>query len=510
MGVAEALPRRLYARTGPRYWRWLVASMQLGVAGLVALGIGTTALYVDGSLGEYAILTAASWLWYAGEAALAASILLRDGAGVRAWLGGARGEEAALAAWCAGASLPARLVRRPLPYVVGAVAAATWNVLAVVVLDLPWWAAAAVWPASFGLYAYWVVLRTLIVELTMRPILEEVTPHLPADARLEAPRIGLRTRLLATLPALCWGTGAIVGGVTSRLGEGADTLAVASVVAVAATLIGSIWLILVLADSVTGPLTSLGAATRRVSEGDLTARAPVVSTDETGDLARSFNAMVRGLRERERLRDAFGAFVDPALTERVLDEGVDLRGEEVEVSVLFLDVRGFTTMSESASAQEIVARLNELYEEVVPAILRHGGHANKFIGDGLLAVFGAPERLDDHADRAVAAALDIAECVDRRFGGALRVGVGVNSGRVLAGTIGGGGRLDFTVIGDTVNTAARVESATRVTGDDVLVTEATVKLLRDGRDGFDERPSVPLKGKTAEVRLLAPRARPRA
>jgi class 3 adenylate cyclase len=191
----------------------------------------------------------------------------------------------------------------------------------------------------------------------------------------------------------------------------------------------------------------------------------------------------------------------------VLKEGVDLRGEEVVVSVLFMDVRGFTSMSERASAPEIVGTLNELYEEVVPAILRHGGHANKFIGDGLLAVFGAPRRLEDHADRAVAAALDVADCVRRRFDGELEVGVGVNSGPVLAGTIGGGGRLDFTVIGDTVNTASRVEAATRTTGDDVLVTEATVQLLRDGAYDFEPRPSVPLKGKSAEVRLLAPTPR---
>ena len=126
-------------------------------------------------------------------------------------------------------------------------------------------------------------------------------------------------------------------------------------------------------------------------------RVPVVSTDETGELAASFNAMVAGLDERERLREAFGAFVDPALTERVLAEGTDLRGEEVEVSVLFLDVRGFTAFAERAAAHEVVATLNELYEAVVPVILRHGGHANKFIGDGLLAVFGAPERHADHA-----------------------------------------------------------------------------------------------------------------
>ena len=249
------------------------------------------------------------------------------------------------------------------------------------------------------------------------------------------------------------------------------------------------WLSLVLADAVSGPIIDLRDATRRVGAGDLGVRVPVVSTDETGELAASFNAMVAGLGERERLREAFGAFVDPALTERVLAEGTDLRGEEVEVSVLFLDVRGFTAFAERAAAHEVVARLNELYEAVVPVILRHGGHANKFIGDGLLAVFGAPERHADHArPRGRRGARD-RRARPRRLGGELRVGVGVNSGRVVVGTIGGGGRRDFTVIGDPVNTAARVEAATRVTGDDVLITEATLRRsARTARTSRSGRP----------------------
>ena len=195
-----------------------------------------------------------------------------------------------------------------------------------------------------------------------------------------------------------------------------------------------------------------------MTAGDLGVRVPVLGTDETGRLAESFNQMVAGLEERERLREAFGAFVDPQLAERVLEEGTVIEGEEVEVTVLFVDIREFTAFAEHASATEVVAELNAFYELVVPVLVRHGGHANKFIGDGLLGVFGAPEHLADHADRGVAAALEIAEVVRRAYGGRLRIGIGVNSGPVVAGTIGGGGRVEFTVIGDTVNTAARVEA----------------------------------------------------
>src|SRR5436305_1007519 len=160
----------------------------------------------------------------------------------------------------------------------------------------------------------------------------------------------------------------------------------------------------------------------------------------------------------------------------------------------------------------VVACLNELYEAVVPLIEGHGGHANKFVGDGLLAVFGAPERHADHAARALAAACDIAQLVREGVRGELRIGLGVNSGRVVAGTIGGGRRRDFTVIGDPVNTAARVEAATRLTGDDILITESTLRALGSTGDDFEERPSVPLRGKIGTVCLYTPRSyrQPRA
>jgi adenylate cyclase len=324
--------------------------------------------------------------------------------------------------------------------------------------------------------------------------------------------VSLHERLLATVPMVTWGTALMVGGLVTPNTRNLDTIGLASVVAVAVTGAVSIWLSLVLADAVSGPIVDLRDATRRVGAGDLSVHVPVVSTDETGELAAAFNAMVAGLGERERLREAFGAFVNPALTDRVLAEGTDLRGEEIEASVPFLDVRGFTEFAEHAAPQDVVASLNELYEVVVPVIERHGGHANKFVGDGLLAVFGAPERHADHAARAFAAACEIARLARAGAGGKLRVGVGVNSGRVVVGTIGGGRRRDFTVIGDPVNTAARVEAATRLTGDDILITEDTLRALGRPQRDFEERPAVPLKGKAAIVRLYAPRAdsQPRA
>jgi adenylate cyclase len=148
----------------------------------------------------------------------------------------------------------------------------------------------------------------------------------------------------------------------------------------------------------------------------------------------------------------------------------------------------------------------------VPVLEHHGGHVDKFIGDGLLAVFGAPEPLVGHAEWGVAAAREIAVVVHERFGSGLQIGIGVNSGPVVAGTVGGGGRLEFTVIGDVVNTAARVERVTRETGDDVLITEATRMLLDDPK-GVLPRGTVDLPGKRDRVQVHAlvelPRLAPR-
>jgi class 3 adenylate cyclase len=244
-------------------------------------------------------------------------------------------------------------------------------------------------------------------------------------------------------------------------------------------------------------------ATERVKGGDLSARVTVTSGDEVGQLARSFNEMLTGLEERERLRSAFGSYVSPDVAERVMTEGELLEGEDAEITILFVDIRDFTAFAERSTARETVAYLNDFFGLVVPLLERHGGHASKFIGDGVMGVFGAPERMPDHAARALDAACAIVAAVEERYGGSLRVGIGLNSGPVSVGSIGGGGRLEFTAIGDAVNVAARVERLTRETGDPVLLTEATRTLL-DGGAELEPRGEVALKGKTDPVPVYAP------
>ena len=252
------------------------------------------------------------------------------------------------------------------------------------------------------------------------------------------------------------------------------------------------------------PIRDLAAGTERVAAGNYTMRLPVVQDDDLGALAASFNRMQAGLAERQRLQGAFGTYVDPALAARLLEQGDDVfTGERREVTVMFVDIRDFTPYAETNTAEDTVARLNDLFAIVVPAVVDAGGHVNKFLGDGALAVFGAPNDLADHADAAVGAARLIHRSVAERFGGDLRIGIGINTGVVIAGTIGGGGKLEFTLIGDAVNVAARVEQLTKTTGDVVLLTQQTVDALTSPPPGLVDRGGHALKGKSAPVEVFA-------
>jgi adenylate cyclase len=252
------------------------------------------------------------------------------------------------------------------------------------------------------------------------------------------------------------------------------------------------------------PVNSVRRALENVQKGDFDTRVPVYDASQVGQLQLGFNRMAEGLAERERIREAFGTYVDPDVAEHVLKEGTDAAGEEVEVTIMFIDVRDFTGFAERTEPRDVVAALNRLFELIVPVIQRHGGRVDKFVGDGLMAVFGAPNRQPNHADEALAAACEIEQAVSSAGDTDLKIGIGLNSGRVLAGNIGGAGRLEFGVIGDAVNVAARVEAATRQTGDTILVAQRTRELLTNSDPTLVQREGVTLKGKHDSVCVYAP------
>lgn len=504
MGAVRKPLAMLYRRLGARYPRVALAVVFSGMQ-LVALGgVGLLALYQRMSAAHFWEILAAAQLFTAIDTVFHLRVTYRLVAPADAWLRGKRDPDEALTAWRTLAELPLAMFKTRGSVWAAVIGLVPISVFVTVLLSLPWYSLLVLLAGSEVVIIYGLLGRFLGTELALRPVLEAISPDLPDDVDPARKVIPLRWKLLVAFPAINVVTGVVVAGLAQRGHASLSDLGLAILAAVAVAFTVSLELTLLLSRSILQPIQELRTATRRVRGGDLSVRVPVISNDETAALAGSFNEMMAGLQDREKLRDAFGTYVDPQLAERVLSEGVDLGGEEVEVSVLFVDIRGFTAFAERSSAVEVVALLNEFYELVVPVLVKHCGHANKFVGDGLLGVFGAPDRLRDHADRALAAALEMASCVRERYGEELRIGVGVNSGPVVAGTIGGGGHLEFTVIGDPVNTAARVEQVTRETGDDVLITDATRCLLTRDFGEMEPRPAVELKGKTEVVALFAP------
>jgi adenylate cyclase len=168
-------------------------------------------------------------------------------------------------------------------------------------------------------------------------------------------------------------------------------------------------------------------------------------------------------------------------------------------TVAFVDIRGFTTFADRAGAREAADYLNEFFAVAIPVVVAHGGHVNQLLGDGLLAVFGAPVRVPDHADRALAAATEMLRAMDGTMGDRCRIGIGINTGLVLVGTMGAAGVRHLAVVGDPVNVAARVQDATRDLGEPLLLTEATRMLLDDPGAPLEARGALTLRGKAAPV-----------
>ncbi|HEY2296568.1 MAG TPA: adenylate/guanylate cyclase domain-containing protein [Jatrophihabitans sp.] len=244
-------------------------------------------------------------------------------------------------------------------------------------------------------------------------------------------------------------------------------------------------------------LRSVVTALERVGRGDLTVSVDVDDVGEIGMLQRGINEMVAGLRERERIQDLFGQHVGPAVAEKAIRGGVNLGdGEQRTVVALFVDIVGSTKLTRNTEPKEFVAILNRFFERVVTAVEDNGGLVNKFEGDAALCVFGAPVILDDPATAALRAARQIRDHV--RADAEVRVGIGVAVGNVIAGEIGAPTRLEYTVIGDAVNEAARLtELAKRVDGN-ILASEATVESASAGEREFWEKGRVlRLRGRDA-------------
>lgn len=500
LGMRDRIVRWLYQHTGAHYWLVVVAAQAGASVGVAVVTVILASTYFDPPLREVvAVALVGSALTFL--AILLAGVRSRPGlARFLAWQREAAPADAETAAvWQDVATSTLSQFRRESGRV---------NLLAVLPATF---LSTALWDtgvAGFGAMLlacavpafYGTVVTYSIGEILARPMLAEVAARLPDDFPFEARGLPLAKRLHLALPAYTMSTGVLA---VTLLGHpnGAKALAETVVVAGVVGFALSMELTVLLANSISRPVADVRRQLARVREGDYAARTPVLTSDELGELAHDFNLMASGLQEREEIREAFGTYMDKEVVALILSGGFPPEGVEVVASMLFCDVRGFTTYAEQASAPQVIAALNQLFSALVPIVEKHGGHVDKFLGDGVLAVFGTPEPHPDHADRAVAAAREIVAVV--HLGAtALRVGAGVNTGPVVAGPIGGAGRLNFSVIGDAVNVAARVEAATRETGDDMLITEATRRALTGPLD-LVARGSLPLKGKSQPTEVYA-------
>jgi len=283
------------------------------------------------------------------------------------------------------------------------------------------------------------------------------------------------------------------------------TIAVISAAAFLLGLMGS----LILAGFITRPVDLLTAGVRRLQAGEWGTRVRVTTRDEVGLLTRAFNEMAASIGEKELIKDAFSRYVSRQVADLILkDPGryvTTLKGERKAVTVLFADIRGFTPLSEKLSAEEVVAMLNDYLTHMTDVIFRYEGTLDKFLGDGLMAVFGAPVEQPNSTLNAVRAAVDMRERLAgfnqarRRAGDdTVRVGIGINYGEAIVGNIGSRQRMDYTVIGDTVNVAQRIQNVAG--GGQIILTDDAYRRVADAVQSRDLGPHE-LRGRKKKVEL---------
>jgi len=245
-----------------------------------------------------------------------------------------------------------------------------------------------------------------------------------------------------------------------------------------------------------------------ISQGNYNTMVPVVTNDEFGLIAAKTNQMIGGLRDREFWQISFGRYVTPEVSEKILHGEIALEGELRDVTILFCDLRGYTTFAEGKEPKKVVQFLNEYFTEMEKTIKQHKGIVLQYIGDEIEAVFGAPEDLPDHPEMAVRAALEMRKSLStlnkkREFTGESPIahGIGVHTGEVLAGSVGSPDRLVYAMVGDTVNSASRIQVLNKTFGTDILISQTTKDLIKAKDFNLSSLGKMALKGKSEEIEV---------
>jgi class 3 adenylate cyclase len=256
--------------------------------------------------------------------------------------------------------------------------------------------------------------------------------------------------------------------------------------------------------SFTKPIHALLDEINKVRAGDFSTQAAVLTGDEIGVLTQEFNGMVVGLKERELIRDTFGKYVTRDVADAILNKKVNVAGEVRQCTVLVTDIANYTTIAEDLTPQEVIEMLNEYFSVLVTIVQEHNGVVNKFIGDAIFAIFNVPLDDPDHAVHAIRAALAIEQAsITRTFGKnrRLHTRIGINTGVVVAGNIGSAERMEYTVIGDEVNIAARLEQLNKDYDTHILLGENTYEMAKNQFD-FNRLGSFQLKGKERSIEVF--------
>lgn len=269
----------------------------------------------------------------------------------------------------------------------------------------------------------------------------------------------------------------------------------------------SILVTVIVVTFMVSPINVLVDIARKIGKGDLEQKVEMKRKDELGELGNTFNEMIKGLKDRDFIKDTFGRYVSKQVAEAILNGRLELGGERKRATVLISDIRNFTAISEKFPPEEVVDFLNEYFSEMVSVVIKYEGTLDKFIGDALLAVFGAPIAHADDAKRAVFAALEMQEKLKefnkkrvKKGQNEIRIGVAVHTGNLVAGNIGSEVRMEYTVIGDTVNLTSRLEPLNKQFGTQILISESTYSEVKDDIE-VREIPAVELRGKEEKVKV---------
>jgi class 3 adenylate cyclase len=363
-----------------------------------------------------------------------------------------------------------------------------------------------------GIFALTQALFLFYIEWAMNPIarLALAAGAKPELDNLKAAR--LRTKLLLiffliiTLPVTALGLFGY-GQIAALGGDPANSLRVAVVVAFASGGI-AVFLAFLLIRSVSKPLQEIQRVADEVSRGNLDISVRPLAADEISEMGLYFNRMVQELQQQEHLKAAFGRYVSPAVRDGILGGEIALGGERREMTIMFTDIRDFTMWCEETPPETVIRTLNSYYENLIQALIKHGGTLTRFTGDGVLALFGAPLDDSNHALNAVRAACEASELLEkfnaiRRSVGAfeLHTGFGIHTGIAVVGSIGCEMRAEYTPIGDAANVASRIEGLNRELGTVILISEATYQRVLPGIVA-GKRAETQVKGRSKPVQVV--------